>query len=344
MIIEKKILKYSSLAKLILKLNSEGQQVFAPMKKGDIIDFARVSGINEMADDYIVTTQSPKFVVFPSVETLFEIETSKDKITLKLKDKDFNSIPEIILLGTRPCDEAGLNILNTMFGSDYKDTIYSARLDKTTLISISCKKSDEKCFCTSVNGNPGAIAGSDILLTCIDKDNFLAEIITEKGKAIFSRYPELFETAPEINKEKYLANVPVAFDLNEKSGKIYSRFESDIWLEQSLCCIGCGTCAYVCPTCGCFDIQDVYNGYSGQRKRSWDSCGFSLFTLHASGHNPRNVQSQRWRQRIMHKFVYLPEQLNVLGCVGCGRCSRACSANMNLKELLILLKNNIENE
>ncbi|MFA4851392.1 MAG: 4Fe-4S dicluster domain-containing protein [Bacteroidales bacterium] len=340
--IEKKILKYSSLEELVLKLNRDGKQVFAPVKKDNIVDFAPVSGLYEMAEDYIVTVQSAKFVVFPNVETLFEIETSKDKITLK--DKDFNSIPEIILLGTRPCDAAGFNILNAMFGGDYQDTIYSARLDKTTLVSISCNKSDAKCFCTSVNGNPGATAGSDILLTRIDNNDFLAEIVTEKGKAIVSKYPELFETVPEINKDKYMADVPVEFNLNGISEKIYSRFDSDIWLEQSLRCIGCGTCAFICPTCGCFDIQDAYDGYSGQRKRSWDSCGFSLFTLHASGHNPRNVQSQRWRQRIMHKFVYLPEQQNLLGCVGCGRCSRSCSANMNLKELLIHLKNVIENE
>ena len=340
MSVGKKILKYSSLEELVIKLNRDGKQVFAPVKKDNIVDFAHISGLNEMADDYIITVQSAKFVAFPSVETLFEVETSKDKVTLK--DKDFSNIPEIVLLGTRPCDASGFIILNKMFGGEYKDTIYSARIAKTTLISISCNKADSKCFCTSVGGNPGSTSGSDLLLTRIENNEFLAEIITEKGEAIVSKYPELFGTAPEVNKDKYLADVPVDINLDGMSGKIYSQFDSDIWMEQSLRCIGCGTCAYVCPTCGCFDIQDVYDGHTGQHKRSWDSCGFSLFTLHASGHNPRNVQSQRWRQRIMHKFVYLPEQQDMIGCVGCGRCSRACSANMNLKENLILLKEKIE--
>jgi sulfhydrogenase subunit beta (sulfur reductase) len=335
MSIERKFLSKSSLEQLVSKLNQEGKQIFAPVKKDNMVNFSRISAFKEMAHDYIVTAQSAKFVVFPKVETLFEIETTKDKITLK--DKDLDKIPEIVLLGTRPCDAAGFNVLASIFTGDIKDNIFITRLKRITIISISCTQFDDKCFCTSVNVNPGGTEGSDILLTPIEKGDYLAEIITEKGKEISEKYESLFDTAPDINKEKILADVPVEFDINKIKGKIYSRFDDDIWIEQSLRCIGCGTCAFVCPTCGCFDIQDEYDGYKGLRKRSWDSCGFDLFTLHSSGHNPRSVQSQRWRQRVLHKFEYMPKQLGLLGCIGCGRCSRACSASMNLKEHLINL-------
>jgi hypothetical protein len=66
------------------------------------------------------------------------------------------------------------------------------------------------------------------------------------------------------------------------------------------------------------DIQDEADTRGGQRLRAWDSCGLRLFTLHASGHNPRSKQSQRWRQRIYHKFAYYPDRFKTLGCVGCG--------------------------
>jgi formate hydrogenlyase subunit 6/NADH:ubiquinone oxidoreductase subunit I len=59
-----------------------------------------------------------------------------------------------------------------------------------------------------------------------------------------------------------------------------------------------------------------------------------MFTLHASGHNPRSKQSQRWRQRVYHKFSYYPDRYNMLGCVGCGKCTRACPVDMNLREHL----------
>jgi len=113
---------------------------------------------------------------------------------------------------------------------------------------------------------------------------------------------------------------------------LLAAFDHPVYLEQSLRCLGCGACAFVCPVCACFDIQDEGNNKQGKRLRCWDACGFSLFTLHTSGHNPRDVQSERWRQRLLHKFSYMPERLGVLGCVGCGRCSRACPADMNMLE------------
>ena len=96
-------------------------------------------------------------------------------------------------------------------------------------------------------------------------------------------------------------------------------------------CRACGACAFVCPTCVCFSIEDEADTRKGDRLRTWDSCGMRLFTLHASGHNPRDKQSQRWRQRIYHKFAYYPDRFQTLGCVGCGKCSRACPVDMNLK-------------
>ena len=68
----------------------------------------------------------------------------------------------------------------------------------------------------------------------------------------------------------------------------------------------CGACAYTCPTCHCFDIADEGNPRGWARVKNWESCQFSLFTAHASGHNPRESQPQR--QRIFHKFRIYPEK------------------------------------
>jgi len=334
--IENKLLKQSSLEKLILKLKEEGKQVFAPVKKNDIVDFSEIASLQEMTEDYIVTVQSAKAVAFPKVETLFDFQISKSNVAIT--EKDTQSLPEVVLLGARPCDAAAFEALNAIFTWDnLNDHFFVQKLKKTTIIGFSCSKADDKCFCTSVNGNPGSTRGSDILLTKIDNGNYLAEIITEKGQDLAAKYADLFEAAPEVDKNKYLADVPVQFELKAILDNISGAFDHPLWVKQSLRCISCGACAYVCPTCACFDIQDINNGSEGHRKRSWDSCGFGLFTIHTSGHNPREVQSQRWRQRVMHKFAYMPERQQVVGCVGCGRCSRSCPADMNLKEHLINL-------
>ena len=338
--IEKKLLKKASLEKLFEKLKSENTKMYAPVKKDNLVNFSLVNTFGEICDDYILTVKSAKSVAFPKIEKIVDYELSKD--SSKAIDIDTSTFPEVVLWGVRPCDAVGFDSLSAIFTWDSKDTLYLSRLNKTFLISFSCFNSDNNCFCTSVNGNPGGTKGSDILFTKLSNGDYLAEIITEKGKQIMAKAPELFEAAPSEEKEKNLAQVSVKFNVKEITDNSAKFFENELWLEQSLRCIGCGACAFVCPTCACFDIQDESAGKQGTRLRLWDSCGYSIFTMHTSGHNPREVQSQRWRQRIMHKFSYMPERLNIVGCVGCGRCSRACPVDMNISEHLINLTEEVK--
>ena len=331
--IDKKLLSKESFEKLVSKLISDDKKVMAPVKKAKLVEFQYISSFDEMTDDYILTTQSAKSVAFPRYEKYLDYSTSKKGV--RLKDTDINAIPEVMLIGVRPCDANGFSSLDAIFGWDYKDELYLEKYKKTTVIGISCHKSDAYCFCTSVGGHPGSTKGSDILLTKLSNGDFLAEIITEKGQKVLTSYPDFFEAPSTEEKDKNLAVVEVKFDVNKITSNLAAYFENPLWIDQSLRCIGCGACAYVCPTCACFDIQDEYNLKFGNRTRCWDSCGYSMFTIHTSGHNPRVVQSQRWRQRVMHKFSYMPDRLNVVGCVGCGRCSRACPVDMNLSEHLV---------
>ena len=222
------------------------------------------------------------------------------------------------------CDAAGFAPLSGIFNWDYKDKLYNARREKMTLISFSCAQCDESCFCTSVHGGPGNTAGSDIQITELPDQSALVEVLTAKGKALIKFFVKEYTPAEEIDKEQYLASVPTRFNVDDVREKLAGAFDSPVWKQQSERCLGCGACAYVCPTCACFDIQEDAKGSSGHRVRCWDSCSFSLFTLHTSGHNPRPTQSTRWRQRILHKFSYMPERIQETGCTGCGRCSRAC--------------------
>ncbi|MEK7754775.1 MAG: 4Fe-4S dicluster domain-containing protein, partial [Acidobacteriota bacterium] len=99
-------------------------------------------------------------------------------------------------------------------------------------------------------------------------------------------------------------------------------------------CLGCGACAYTCPTCHCLDIADEGNPRGGARVKNWDSCQFSLFTAHASGHNPRESQPQRQRQRMFHKFRIYPEKFGEILCTGCGNCARNCPAGLGVLSVL----------
>ena len=131
-------------------------------------------------------------------------------------------------------------------------------------------------------------------------------------------------------REKIRQSVPVRFDPKTVEAALRRRFDDPMWEKAARSCLACGTCAFVCPTCHCFDIQDEMTGSEGIRQKNWDACAFPLFTLHTSGHNPRPDQPSRWRQRLSHKFRYYPEKFGRVLCTGCGRCLRLCPAGMDL--------------
>ncbi len=328
--ITRKLIRKQSLEKLYNHLTA-GKKVFAPVKAANRqVDFRYNPPYADVTFDHIRSTLSVKNVVFPKIESLLNYTNNKTESTVT--DVDLNKISEVVLWGSHPCDNAALDVLKSIFCKDFDDRFFSERLEKLLVIGLTCHKSDDYCFCTSTGGSPDSVKGSDILLTKLKDGDYQADILTDKGSVVVSSFPELFE--PEIGEETMVTKVPVKFSHESVTNNLEKLFEHPFWVENSLRCLGCGACAYVCPACACFDIQDETMGKEGRRYRCWDSCGFGLFTLHTSGHNPRKVQSQRWRQRIMHKFSYMPDRNKTLGCVGCGRCSAKCPVDMNIAEQL----------
>ncbi len=328
----------SNLQNLLQDLLNSGKKVIAPVQSNNKVLFKPIKSLSDVCTTHVQTALSAKHIVFPRTETLFTYRKKNGEISIS--DFAYDKLQDVVLWGSHPCDAVAFNPLTSIFNWDISDPVYNKRLEKLTIVSFSCTKHDDACFCTSVNGGPGNTLGSDVLITTMANGSNIAEIITEKGAKLVSDFSAYFGKADQsIDKEQYITKLDKVFDISAIKEKLETVFESDVWKKQAAGCLGCGACAYVCPTCACFDIQDDKHGNSGSRLRCWDSCGFQLFTLHTSGHNPRETQPRRWRQRLMHKFSYMPDRLHTVGCSGCGRCSRACPADMNILEHLTNVMN-----
>jgi len=110
-----------------------------------------------------------------------------------------------------------------------------------------------------------------------------------------------------------------------------------VWEAIARRCFACGSCNTTCPTCYCWDVYDdvAVDLTKGCRVRRYDSCQLDPFAEVAGGENFRKDRSSRLRHRMFRKGKYILDQTGRSGCVGCGRCERACVADISIKETFI---------
>jgi len=323
-----KIVNRDQLPDLAAALAAQGYRVVAPVRDGEVLRL-REWAPGRTIETAGVPVNSAKDFLLPRCEVIGRYSLDGNAFTTEEVRAE---APKTVLLGVRPCDAAGVAALDTVFNWEYRDAFYNARRAATTVVTLACAAADEECFCTSVGGGPDSAAGADAVLRPAEGGaRFILEPVTAKGEALVAAAGAALAEGQATADPP--ASVPVRFDAGAVTEWLGSNFESPLWRQVSLACLGCGACAHVCPACHCFDIQDEAARREGVRLRNWDSCGLGLFTLHAGGHNPRPDQAARWRQRVMHKLRYFVDRFGRLACSGCGRCARLCPAGMSLQEV-----------
>jgi ferredoxin len=304
--------------------------VYAPVKVKDWTEFRRISSLAEADLTQANAKLSARGLLFPQCETMFRFETSRPD-----KTEEADQPEAQVVLGVRPCDAAGIAVLDKFFtGQGETDTFYQRRREKTILIGLSCSAPADTCFCAAVGGSPSGARGLDLLLTDLG-GRYLVEPLTDNGEAAVKDLPEA--AAADLAKKKEVADrAAAAMAQRIDTGRLKQLLDSadshPVWEDLSLACVNCGACTFVCPTCHCFDITDETRRGRGARLRVWDTCQFCLYSQHASGHNPRQTSASRFRNRAMDKFKYTVDMIGEVSCVGCGRCVRECPASVDIRE------------
>jgi sulfhydrogenase subunit beta (sulfur reductase) len=311
--------------------------VMAPAQRKDqpgFTQFRYLEGAHEFVTDYVTTTLPPKKAFFQPSEVLFTFEAG-DPPKLEL----VSDTTPFVLAGVHPCDLAGLRLLDKAYAHPPSEDRWGADRKLATVIGVDCIP-DDYCFCHSMN-NMEFREGADLFLTPIER-GFLVEIISKAGEELLE-LAELSETL-----EKDLSDAKSFRDgkleamkagLDEGVDRLADVLESvelaPIWEEVAHRCYSCGSCNTTCPTCFCFEMHDEFNLdlKSGLRRRTWDSCQLLEFSLVAGRHIFRDKRSARVKHRWKRKFLYLYKRLGSPYCVGCGRCSRACVADINIVDV-----------
>jgi ferredoxin len=336
---KKKFLCRADLDPFVLDLLNSGIRVVAPVRRKEQgrewVEYRQVQNSDEIILEGLLPVRSLKEVVFPRTENLFKWRQTNSRIEIEGRQDEFE---ETVVIGANPCDAAALEIIDRVMGWDYRDGAWFGRRQATTILSIACNQCDESCFCTAVGLSPDGMRGADWFLTPAE-GGFNIEIRTPKGQQLLNRHEKRFPESAAESRTNVAGKAKVEENLILQPEAVQrwlgNNFESIIWKEIALHCIGCGVCTYVCPSCHCFDIVDEPEGTDhGFRRRHWDACQFSRFTLHASGYNPRRDQVARLRQRIMHKFSIYPDRFGEILCTGCGRCIRACAVGVDMISIL----------
>jgi len=326
----------TALPKLARDLAGQGKKVILPVREGREL-FYREGADPDALDLSTIPKNSIKEFLFPKCEKILKYQYSGADV--EVEDVDPAADPTVIF-GARPCDAASLPVVEPLWNWDYQDKFFNLRRAATVVVSYACRKApDEACFCPSVGLSPSTEEGSDVQLCALDESRVAVKFLTDAGRelqGLFEKYKDGDADDGALAAFVEAGNQSLAHrkPLDKVKGWLDTHFEDPLWEEKTFQCIGCGTCTFLCPTCHCFDIQDesVFDG--GSRLKSWDGCQFALFTLHTSGHNPRNVQSQRYRQRILHKYAIYPEKFGKILCTGCGRCVAHCPVNLSLYDVV----------
>ncbi|MFX0168666.1 MAG: 4Fe-4S dicluster domain-containing protein [Candidatus Hodarchaeota archaeon] len=343
------VLKKQNLPGFIQKL-TQVLEVYGPVAQKSQFKFDKITDASQLKLDYDTTILPPKKYFFPPKQNTLTFTRSPqleihDPLIQSSSDALWNG-KSFLVFGVHSCDLAAIQFHDAILTQIYPDPFRNRRRLEGIIIGLNCLNPCEDSFCLSA-GTWNFQAVADIMITDTGS-HYVFDVKTAVGQRVVEYAQELFSVAsPKLKKKvKVLLSERLSKfqnpieDFDALPDQLDASYEFELWNRLGKRCFGCGSCTMVCPTCFCFDVHDEVDLdlANGARVRTWDSCQLVDFALVAGGHNFRPTIASRIRFRLYHKFRIEPDQINQIGCVGCGRCTRTCPADIDMVELLLDLE------
>ncbi|MBT3689758.1 4Fe-4S dicluster domain-containing protein, partial [bacterium] len=298
--------------------------IFAPILDGKELFISKISDIKDIDYSGRIPLNSWKYLFFPPCEDIFEV--NKD---------DFQEIkhdyPKVCAYNMTVLDLKALGLYDLVF----KDDPYYLKRRRNTLVvgyfASSPEKKDFKDwtnYATSFYENTLEHIPFDIFIMRSKAGNFKVYSGSYKGQDILEK-----AKIKEFSNVKFVGLIPEEGPdkrMLELYDVIKNSKDDKLWDELGKICIACGKCSQVCPTCFCFDLEDEPQNNSIIRKRSCSNCFHPEFTELAGGASYTGSVKEKLIFWYEHKFVRIPKEYNVPGCVGCNRCSEVCPVLINI--------------
>ena len=303
----------------VLECLREQYRIFAPVKKTgegrftdtDVIRYDYVERLSEIEletrSDY-----SFKDSLLPLSETLFFFTEKEVKVA------DFDDRPVLVLL--RSCDIHALKRLDQMYTDNgpNNDYFYQRRREGVKFALIGCGAPCENSFCVTMGTN----RTEDYVFSLDLRDEMVWSDVKDEAFVSLFRANAEQETLVEprfVTESEYEVRLPETMP--------HAILTDAMCDEYSKRCIACGRCNFVCPTCTCFTMQDIFytdNGKVGERRRVNASCMVDGYTKVAGGLEFRKTKGERMRFKVLHKIWDFRKRFGYDMCVGCGRCDTIC--------------------
>ncbi len=289
------------------------------IRYSEILDFSEI--IYDRKADF-----GSKELVYPVMQSLLRFAVT-EVVVSEVPDQ------RQMLIFVRPCDYHAMSRLDQIFMQNGgAPEYYYARLrEKTKFILMECAGSEETCFCASMGTNVVTDYGAAVRF---GREGLWVEVRDESLLPLFDLGEEADFSPTFVTENPRRVQLP---DIPDRS-YLAEIIALPYWEQFNDRCILCGGCNTVCPTCSCFDTNDViYNETSleGERRRTWSSCMLSSYTVMAGGHGVRQNAGANTRFKTLHKiYDYKLRFGREHMCVGCGRCDMRCPKEIRFFETI----------